>query len=241
MFCANLLRTLRPCVVSQSVSKFHIGAARHAAPVTASCSRGETQSGQLFAVRRPFINFNYKVLSHCPSTRCVSTATQSQDGSLIYTGSLGSAVRGVKLFSYSTSGASLFLMPHILLKTGLGVQSFALQAAFCGVIGFFTFLTPVLLHLITKGYVIRLYHNPDRDTYTAITYSVFLTEKKRVFHQKQVRIPAVSKMFTTFYADQVGLLVNPDLFPVPQDYNHLMGYDKPFSFDLDDMNKPDNS
>uniref|UniRef100_A0A3Q0STP9 Transmembrane protein 70 n=1 Tax=Amphilophus citrinellus TaxID=61819 RepID=A0A3Q0STP9_AMPCI len=138
--------------------------------------------------------------------------------------------RGVKMFSYSTSAASLFLMPQILLKTGLGVQTFALQVAFCGVIGFFTFLTPVLLHLITKGYVIRLYHNPDRDIYTAVTYSVFLTEKKNVFHQSQVRIPAVSKMFTTFYAGQVGLLVNPDMFPVPHDYNHLMGYDKPFSF-----------
>lgn len=145
---------------------------------------------------------------------------------------------GVKLFSYSTSGASLLIMPHILLNTGLGIQSFAMQTAFCGVIGFFTFLTPVLLHLFTKGYVVRLYHNPGTDIYTAITYSIFLTEKKNVFHQRHVQIPAVSKMFTTFYADQMGLLVNPDLFPVPQDYNHLMGYDKPFRFDSDD-NRPD--
>lgn len=143
---------------------------------------------------------------------------------------------GVKLFSYSTSGASFFIMPHILLNTGLGVQGLGLQAAFCGVIGFFTFLTPVLLHLVTKGYVVRLYHNPDKDTYTAITYSIFLTEKKNIFHQRQVRIPAVSKMFTTFYADHMGLLVNPDLFPIPQDYNHLMGYDKPFKFDTENKN-----
>lgn len=143
------------------------------------------------------------------------------------------------MFSYSTSGASLFLMPHILLKTGLGVQSLALQIAFCGFISFFTFLTPVLLHFITKGYVIRLYHNPDTDTYTAVTYSVFLTEKRTVFHQRQVRIPAVSKMFTTFYADKTSMLVNPDMFPIPQDYNHLMGYDKPFSFNTDDMDRPE--
>lgn len=143
------------------------------------------------------------------------------------------------MFSYTTSGASLFLMPQILFKTGVGVQSVALQAAFCGIIGFFTFLTPVLLHFITKGYVIRLYHNPDMDTYTAITYSVFLTEKKTVFHQKEVRIPAVSKMFTTFYADKSGLLVNPDLFLFAQDYNHLMGYDKPFSFHSDDIDRPE--
>lgn len=141
---------------------------------------------------------------------------------------------GVKLFSYSTTGASLVIMPNILLQTGLGVQSFAVQALFCGVIGFFTFLTPAILHFLTKGYVIRLYHDADRDTYTAITCSIFLTEKRIRFHQTQVTIPAISKMFTNFYADKMGLLVNPDLFLIPNDYNHLMGYDKPFTFDIDD-------
>lgn len=155
--------------------------------------------------------------------------------------SLNSLLSGVKLFSYSTSGFSLLVMPQILLKTGLGVQGFAIQAAYCGIIGVFTFLIPVLLHILTKGYVIRLYHNPEKDTYTAITYSVFLTEKKNVFHQRQVRIPDISKMFTTFYADHIGLLVNPDMFPIPHDYNHLMGYDKPFRFDADDINRPDES
>lgn len=125
------------------------------------------------------------------------------------------------------------MMPQILLQTGLGVQSFATQAVFCGVVGIFTFLTPALLHYVTKGYVVRLYHDADRDTYTAVTYSVFLTEKRRRFHQRQVTIPAVSKMFTSFYADKMGLLVNPDLFSIPQDYNHLMGYDKPFTFSMD--------
>ncbi|KAK5606373.1 hypothetical protein CRENBAI_022213 [Crenichthys baileyi] len=180
-----------------------------------------------------------KVHSSCQSSRCVSTTGHTKDGILVYTGSLGTAVRGLKIFSYSTSGASLILIPQILLKTGLGVSSIALQVALCGIVGFFTFLTPILLHLITKGYVIRLYHNPDRDTYTAITYSVFLTEKRCVFQQSQVKIPAISKMFTTFYVGNVGFLVNPDLFPIPHDYNHLMGYDKPFNFSTDDMNKLD--
>ncbi|XP_047446636.1 transmembrane protein 70, mitochondrial [Mugil cephalus] len=182
-----------------------------------------------------------EVQSHRPSIRCLSTEPHTEDGNLIYSGSLGIAVRGVKLFSYTTSGASLLIMPQILLKTGLGIQGFALQVAFCGFIGFFTFLTPVLLHVLTKGYVVRLYHDPDRDTYTAITYNVFLAEKKTVFHQSQVKVPAVSKMFTTFYANKTGLLVNPDLFLIPHDYNHLMGYDKPFSFTTDEIDQPDKS
>ncbi|XP_037547818.1 transmembrane protein 70, mitochondrial [Nematolebias whitei] len=177
-----------------------------------------------------------EIPSSCPPTRCLSAVSPSNDGDLIYSGTLGSAVRGVKLFSYTTSGASLVIMPQILLHSGLGVDNLALQVLMCSVIGVFTFLTPVLLHFMCKSYVIRLYYNPDTDTYTAITYSVFLTEKRCVFHQKEVKIPAVSKIFTTFYGGRVGLLVNPDLFPFPQDYNHLMGYDKPFSFSTDHKN-----
>ncbi|XP_068427568.1 transmembrane protein 70, mitochondrial [Clinocottus analis] len=235
MFSVNILRRLRPCAVPQSLRNTHV------TPYVTSAPRAASFSGscsQLEAHRSSFLDLN-KVQSHCPSTCSFSTVTHSENGNLIYTGSLGSVVRGVKLFSYSTSGTSLFILPYTFLKTGLGLQSFAMTATFCGVIGFFTFLTPILLHFLTKGYVIRLYHNADRDTYTAITYSVFLTEKKSVFHQRQVRIPAISKMFTTFYADKMGLLVNPDMFPLPQDYNHLMGYDKPFSFDTDQINKPD--
>ncbi|XP_026169037.1 transmembrane protein 70, mitochondrial isoform X1 [Mastacembelus armatus] len=231
MFSVLILCRLRPCAGPRLFKYRHI-----TAPLPVSCLRGD-RGKELHDDRRSLLNTGHK--THCLSNRPLSTAPHSEDGKLIYSGSLGSAVRGVKMFSYSTSTASLILMPHILLNTGIGVQSFAMQVAFCGVIGFFTFLTPVLLHLITKGYVIRLYHNPDKDTYAAVTYSVFLTEKKNVFHQSQVKIPAVSKMFTTFYAGNLGLLVNPDLFAIPYDYNHLMGYDKPFRFNIEDIDKPD--
>lgn len=237
MLSVHFLR-LRSRALPRIFSSSQFNLAQHPAPFPVCCVSA-VRRNQL-TPRHSFLALN-EMQSHSPSTRFISTAPPSEHGNLIYTGSLGLAVRGVKMFSYSTSAASLFLMPQILLKTGLGVQSFALQAAFCGVIGFFTFLTPILLHIITKGYIIRLYHNPDKDVYTAVTYSVFLTEKTSVFHQSQVRIPAVSKMFTTFYAGQVGFLVNPDIFPVPHDYNHLMGYDKPFSFRADDMDQPDKS
>ncbi|XP_039892946.1 transmembrane protein 70, mitochondrial isoform X1 [Simochromis diagramma] len=242
MLSARFLR-LRSRALPRIFSNGQFNFAQHRAPFSVCCvsavrRKQLTLRHSLLALNEVF---NRQMQSHGPSTRVISTTPPSEHGNLIYAGSLGLAVRGVKMFSYSTSAASLFLMPQILLKTGLGVQSFALQAAFCGVIGVFTFLTPILLHIITKGYIIRLYHNPDKDVYTAVTYSVFLTEKKSVFHQSQVRIPAVSKMFTTFYAGKVGFLVNPDIFPVPHDYNHLMGYDKPFSFRADDMEQPDKS
>ncbi|XP_062424517.1 transmembrane protein 70, mitochondrial [Rhea pennata] len=158
----------------------------------------------------------------------------SEHGRLIYTGNLAKAVLGVRFFSYSTSVFNLFMMPYIILKTGIGFESLFVQAAFYGLIGFFTFITPITLHILTKGYVIRLYYKADMDTYTAITYNAILAEKATVFHQNDVKLPDISRMFTTFYAKTKSMLVNPMLFPNPEDYEHLMGYDKPFYFDLEE-------
>ncbi|KAJ1192553.1 hypothetical protein NDU88_001860 [Pleurodeles waltl] len=164
-----------------------------------------------------------------------SSSVSREYGRLVYVGNLARAVLGVKFFSYSTSIFSLCVMPYVMFKSGVGADSVALQMAFYSIMGFFTFVTPVTLHLLTKGYVVRLYHKPDTDTYTAVTYNMFLAEKRTVFHQQDVRVPGVSKMFTTFYARSKSMLVNPMLFNNPQEYSHLMGYDKPFTFDFEEL------
>lgn len=199
----------------------------------------------LFA-RRSFLNEANKV--QLPSlqpllTRYFSTSSAhfSEDGNVVYRGNLAQAVRGVKVFSYSSSAISLCFLAYILLQKGIGVNSLVLKVAFCGVIGFFTFLTPIILHHITKGYVVRLYHNTNTDMYTAVTYNALMMEQRTVFHQKDVKIPDVSRIFTTFFAGKKALLVNPELFEIRNDYNHLMGYDKPFSFDMYDVEKTDKS
>ncbi|XP_009270937.1 PREDICTED: transmembrane protein 70, mitochondrial [Aptenodytes forsteri] len=176
------------------------------------------------------------------AVRSLSTSSpheHPEHGRLVYKGNLAKAVLGVRFFSYSTSIFNLFMMPYIILKTGIGFESLFIQAAFYGLIGFFTFVTPVTLHVLTKGYVIRLYYKDEMDTYTAITYNAILTEKATVFHQKDVKIPDITKMFTTFYAKTKSMLVNPTLFPNPQDYNHLMGYDKSFYFNLEEEKEAD--
>ncbi|KAM5157910.1 transmembrane protein 70, mitochondrial isoform 2-T2 [Mantella aurantiaca] len=167
-----------------------------------------------------------------------SSPVPVEEGRLVYTGNMTRAVLGVKFFSYSTSMLSLFVLPYILLKTGVGVDSLVLKVAFYGVVGFFTFATPVTLHFITKGYVARLYHNSDRDLYTAVTYNAIFAEKRTVFSPEDVEVPGVSRMFTTFFAKKKSMLVNPDLFPNPWDYHHLMGYDKPFTFNPEDLDQP---
>ncbi|XP_029815224.1 transmembrane protein 70, mitochondrial [Manacus vitellinus] len=176
------------------------------------------------------------------AVRSLSTSSpheHPEHGRLVYKGNLAKTVLGVRFFSYSTSIFNLFMMPYIMLKSGIGVESLLMQAAFYGMIGFFTFVTPVTLHVLTKGYVIRLYYKDEKDTYTAITYNAILAEKATVFHQKDVKIPDITKMFTTFYAKTKSMLVNPTLFPNPQDYNHLMGYDKSPLFKLEELKEAD--
>ncbi|CAL8343544.1 unnamed protein product [Merluccius merluccius] len=146
---------------------------------------------------------------------------------------------GVKTFSYTTTVATMFMMPYVLFESQLATRSLAVQAIIIAIASLFTFVSPVLLHLLTKRYVIRLYHDAEEDTYTAVTYNVFMMEKKTVFKQGEVRIPAGPKMFTTFYAGPLGMMVDPDFFQLPSDYNHLMGYDQPFIFDENDLERPD--
>uniref|UniRef100_A0A5F9CY43 Lymphocyte antigen 96 n=1 Tax=Oryctolagus cuniculus TaxID=9986 RepID=A0A5F9CY43_RABIT len=166
--------------------------------------------------------------------RCLRTQIDnSEDGRLIYTGNLARAVFGVKCFSYSTSVISLAFLPYIFAQNNI-FGSLPLQVLFYGIIGSFTLITPALLHFVTKGYVVRLYHKAATDTYKAITYNVVLLETSTVFHQSDVRIPDSTHVFTTFYAKTKSLLVNPMLFPNPEDYDHLMGYDKPFTFDMEE-------
>lgn len=170
--------------------------------------------------------------------RCLHTQVEkSEDGRLIYTGNLARTVFGVKCFSYSTSAISLAFLPYIFAQNNVVFGSLPLQILFYGIIGSFTVVTPVLLHFVTKGYVIRLYHEATTDTYKAITYNVLLSETSTVFHQSDVKIPNSTHVFTTFYAKTKSLLVNPGLFPNSKDYDHLMGYDKPFTFDMEETSE----
>nr|BAB25987.1 unnamed protein product [Mus musculus] len=158
--------------------------------------------------------------------RCFHTQVDKpENGRLIYTGNLARTIFGVKCFSYSTSVVSLAFLPYLLSQNNMMFGSLPLQVLFYGVMGSFTVITPTLLHLLTKGYVIRLYHEATSDTYRAVTYNVMLSETSTVFHQDDVTIPESAHIFTSFYAKTKSLLVNPALFLNPEDYNHLMGYE----------------
>lgn len=95
----------------------------------------------------------------------------------IYYGTLTPQIRAVKVFSLCSSIAGLIAQP-ILIKEASTIGSTSLLIAVCSVVGFFTFVTPILLHIITKKYVTEIHYNPDKTSYKATTYNFFLLPKQ---------------------------------------------------------------
>lgn len=96
----------------------------------------------------------------------------------IYQGSLAKQIKTVKIFSLSTSIAGIAAQPILVdqaTKMGGGT---GVIIAVCGFVGFFTFITPLLLHLVTKKYVTEIHFNPEKNEYLATTITFFLTKKK---------------------------------------------------------------
>ncbi|KAJ9594724.1 hypothetical protein L9F63_013998 [Diploptera punctata] len=134
---------------------------------------------------------------------------------------------------------------------GLGAQPILYQqasslgapitVALFGFVGFFTFVTPFLLHSITKKYVTHMYFNSRSDLYSATVLDFFLREKKVTFSKDEVVVPDIPGMFTSFQVKGLPLFVDPRLFGEPMHYAKLMGYDKPIDFKLKDISDKSSS
>ncbi|XP_022130820.2 transmembrane protein 70 homolog, mitochondrial [Pieris rapae] len=152
----------------------------------------------------------------------------------IYYGTLTPQIRAVKVFSLCSSIAGLIAQP-ILIKEASTIGSTSLLVALCSVVGFFTFVTPILLHIITKKYVTEIHYDADKSLYKATTYSFFLVPKKVDFTPDDVVVPDIPGMFTTMFAKGKPLFIEARHFNDPLDYAKIMGYDKPLDFKLGEM------
>jgi len=155
----------------------------------------------------------------------------------IYEGILSTQVRMVKLFSLSTSMMGVAMQPIIAQKLG---SSVGLVVAVGSFVGFFTFVTPLLIHWLTKKYVMRIDYDPKTDMYSATTLSFFLREKKIQFSLDDVHVPDVPGMFTTFHAKGRPLFIEPSTFNDLEHYGRIMGYDKPIDYRLENDNEDSN-
>lgn len=94
----------------------------------------------------------------------------------VYTGSLTDKMKAVKLFSLTTSAAGLALQP-ILVEQGAKLGGTPMVLFLCSFAGFFTFVTPALLHFVAKKYVTHMHYNSATDEYVATTISFFMRRK----------------------------------------------------------------
>nr|CAD7571607.1 unnamed protein product [Timema californicum] len=114
--------------------------------------------------------------SHVSSRHFRHSSTAPSQDLQVYHGQLTSQIRAVKLFSLTSSVGGIVALP-ILANEASRLNNVALALGISTTLGVFTFLTPFMLHFITKKYVTELLYNPQTDKYTAIVYNFFLRRK----------------------------------------------------------------
>jgi len=93
----------------------------------------------------------------------------------IYDGALTTQLKHVKLFSIMTSAMGVVMQPIIWNSTETPL---AATIAVLGMVGFFTYVTPFLIHTLAKKYVTEIIYDPQKEVYSAATYSFFLTRRE---------------------------------------------------------------
>jgi len=155
---------------------------------------------------------------------------QNGDTDVIYIGTLARHVRIVKVFSLSTSVAGICLQPFIYTK--LSALPVILAVAVGGFASFFIYLTPLLLHLVSKRYVTQMTLESTSGQYTATTYTFFLRKKVHRFTADDVSIPNVPGLFTSIRVRGVPLFIDRDLFTDHRHFVQLFKYADPLEWEI---------
>lgn len=169
-----------------------------ALPVTLNCIRHARlmfitpESSQL--TRRYFKPTTVIPCSWFSTNANQTPSTQKNPIKRIYSGVLAPHMKAVKVirvmtipsscsfgcfqvFSLSSSIVGIVMQP-ILYKEIVSTGSVPIILAAYSFIGFFTVVTPFLLHMISRKYVTELSYNEDTETYTAKTLNFFCIVKQ---------------------------------------------------------------
>ena len=133
-------------------------------------------SGSVFQIA-PFRSY-HDHLEQQPAQNNEKEENFEEHEQTIYKGILATQIKLVKSFSLMTSVIGLACQPVLFLKMGAGSANLPLIIASGAFLSFFTFATPLLIHWVSKKYVVELVYNKIDDTYTAITYSLLLRKKE---------------------------------------------------------------
>lgn len=167
-----------------------------------------------------------------------STPREQNNGeknkTLVYLGSIRSTVKMVKGLSLTTSFLGILAQPILLQKlsgSSLGATVIVVSCA-----SFFIFVTPLMLHYITRRYVTELTYDPDTKEFNATTLSLLNRKKHISFIADDVKVPAIPGPFTTLLAKGRPLFVEVQNIQDADALECLMGYDKPIDLQ---MKQPD--
>lgn len=173
------------------------------------------------------------------SLKTPSTASSAFDGKVIYTGNLTRMVRNVKLFSLTTSLIGLSFQPMIYKE--LMDLPIWLAALLGGTVNSFIFISPVLLHWVSKRYVMEIQFDPALQQFKALTYTFFLRKKQHVFKATDVVVPAIPRLFSTVLILGKPMLVDISSFSDRNAMLHMLQYDKPMEWEIPISDLEDNS
>lgn len=120
------------------------------------------------------------------STSEAKALQKTQYGVEVYVGSMKSMVRNVKMFSLSTSLASLCAQPYLVSRAA-ELPLFVKAVLFGGFS--FIFCTPLLLHVFTRQYVTSLHYDAATEQFTAVVYNLVLRRKLVRFTAKDTQPP----------------------------------------------------
>ena len=130
-------------------------------------------------------------------------------GELVYNAQKKSLVTKVKAFSITSSIFGLIFQPFII--NGMN-NTEVLKYFFTGAFTFFIVGTPVLLHSITKSYVIELYYKEEQDQFTAITKGIFLNNKRILFNSNDCALKDIAIPFANVVVKGIPLNFNENDF-----------------------------
>jgi hypothetical protein len=153
-----------------------------------------------------------------------SSIKSSSTPNLVYEGTITGMIKGLKVFSVTTSLVAIVGQPYVFLQLYKTVPLPVL--VFSGFLGVTAILSPLVLQWFTKRYVTHLYLDPQTNAFFADTLGLLGGKRSIQFKASEVTVPAVSGPFTSFIVKGKPYLVDPQLFQDMEAYKHLMGYDK---------------
>jgi len=123
----------------------------------------------------------HKRLSTESKDQKIKVQTIDSEWKNIYKGMLAPRIRNLKIVSFMTSGVGLCIQPMVIQKAAEVGSSLAATIGVCTIAGFFTFITPLLIHLVTRKYVTSIEYNEKKRRVLCYINFILLKTQKGAF------------------------------------------------------------